>query len=219
MRFEILTIFPNIFDSYFNESILKRAREKKLIDIRVHNIRDWSEDRHKKVDDTPYGGGPGMVMKVEPIYNAVRSVRRHGKAKTRVIVFGTRGNVFDAKTARRLARYDQLILLCGRYEGIDERVAAYVADEEISVGDFVLSGGELPAMMLVETISRFIPGVLGKFESLEEIKGSYPVYTKPEAFTPPGGSKKKAWKVPAVLRSGNHAKIEAWRKKYGQDTN
>lgn len=201
MKFDILTILPKIFDSYFNESILKRAQEKRLIKITAHNLRDFTTDKHLKVDDKPYGGGPGMVFKVEPIYKAVQKIKKSKKA--RVILFSTRGRKLDSKTAKRLSKYDQLILICGRYEGVDERVAKYIADEEISVGDYVLSGGELPAMVLVDSVSRQLPGVLGKLESLEEIKGSYPVYTRPEVF--------KNWKVPKDLLSGHHKKIAKWR--------
>lgn len=211
MRFDIITIFPKIFDSYFNESIIKRAREKGLIKITAHNLRDFIADKHKKVDDTPYGGGPGMVLKIEPVYKAVQFLKskiKSKKSKLRIILFSTRGKKLDSQMAKRLAKYDQLILICGRYEGVDERVAQYIADEEISIGDYVLSGGELPAMVLVEAVSRHIPGVLGKYESLEEIKGSYPVYTKPEVFN--------RWKVPAVLLSGDHKKIEEWRKKHSR---
>ena len=210
-NFHILTIFQKIFDSYFNESILKRAQEKKLIKIKIHNLRDFTNDKHKTVDDSPYGGGPGMVLKIEPIYKAVRAITkiqdtRYKTKKTRVILFSTRGKKFDQKTAQRLAKYKNLILICGRYEGVDERVAKYIADEEISVGDFILSGGELPAMILAEAVSRFIPGVLGKQESLETIKGSYPVFTRPENFND--------WKVPKLLLSGDHKKIDNWRRRY-----
>jgi len=216
MKFHILTIFPNIFDSYFNESIIKRAREKNLIDIKTYNLRDFTEDKHKKVDDSPYGGGPGMVLKIEPIQKAVSSILKNPKSeirnpkKTRVILFSTRGKKLDQKKAQKLAKYDNLILICGRYEGVDERVAKYIADEEISVGDFVLSGGELPAMILTDAVARFVPGVLGKKESLETIKGSYPVYTRPESVEVEG--KKRS--VPKVLTSGNHSKIDIWRKKF-----
>lgn len=217
MKFDILTIFPKIFDSYFGESILKRAQEKRLIKITAHNLRDFTKDKHHKVDDKPYGGGPGMVLKVEPIYRAVQKLKTHNsRLKTRVILFSTRGKKLDSKTAKRLSKYDQLILICGRYEGVDERVAKYIANEEISIGDYVLSGGELPAMILVEAVSRYIPGVLGKYESLEEIKGSYPVYTRPEVFVPKGIGyrvKGKGWKVPKILLSGSHKKIEEWRRK------
>lgn len=212
MRFDIITIFPKILDSYFSESILKRAQEKRLITITAHNLRDYTTDKHHKVDDKPYGGGPGMVIKIEPVFKAVSSILKsfkNNKQKTRVILFSTRGKKFDAKTAKQLSKYDRLILICGRYEGVDERVAQYIADEEISVGDYVLSGGELPAMILVDAVSRQIPGVLGKLESLEEIKGSYEVYTRPEIFQPKKG---KNWKAPKVLLGGSHKDIAKWRR-------
>jgi tRNA (guanine37-N1)-methyltransferase len=217
MRFDIITIFPRIFDSYFSESILKRAQEKRLIKIAAHDLRKFTTDKHHKVDDKPYGGGPGMVLKIEPIFKAVSSILRtnskfqipnskQNKKKVRIILFSTRGKKLDSKMAKRLSKYDQLILICGRYEGVDERVAKYIADEEISIGDYVLSGGELPAMVLVDAVSRFVPGVLGKYESLEEVKGSYPVYTRPEEF--------KRWKVPKVLLGGSHEDIAKWREKW-----
>ncbi|MDO8442750.1 MAG: tRNA (guanosine(37)-N1)-methyltransferase TrmD [bacterium] len=217
MRFDIITIFPKILDSYFNESILKRAQIKKLISIKAHNLRDFTLDKHHKVDDTPYGGGPGMVLKADVIDRAVNKIIRQPankkkKIKSRTILFSLRGKKFDSVAAKRLSKYDQLILICGRYEGVDERVAEYIADEEISIGDFVLSGGELAAGVLVDAVSRFIPGVLGKFESLEEIKGSYKVYTKPEVFKlNVKGQKSKALAVPKVLLSGDHKKIDEWR--------
>ena len=216
MRFDILTIFPSIFDSYFNESILKRAQKRRLVKIAVHNLRDFTTDKHHKVDDSPYGGGPGMGFKGERIFRAVERIKKYEvrskHKKNRVILFSTRGKKLDAKMAKRLSKYDQLILICGRYEGVDERVAKYIADEEISIGDYVLSGGELPAMVLVEAVSRHIPGVLGKRESLEEIKGSYPVYTRPEIFkSKVKNQKSKIWKVPKVLLSGNHKEIQKWR--------
>ena len=216
MHFNIITIFPKFFDSYFSESILKRAQKNGLIKIAAHNLRDFTSDPHHKVDDTPYGGGPGMVLKIQPIYDAVEFLKskiKSKKSKVRTILFSTRGKKLDSKIAKRLSKYDQLILICGRYEGVDERVAQYIADEEISVGDYVLSGGELPAMVLVEAVSRYLPGVLGKYESLEEIKGSYPVYTKPEIFKLKAKSL-KAWRAPKVLLSGNHKKIAEWRKKF-----
>lgn len=202
IKFDIISIFPEIFSSYLNESILKRAQDRGLIKIKSHNLRDFTEDRHRTVDDTPYGGGPGMVLKVEPIFKAVKKIKSK-KLKNRVILFSTRGKKLTEKEVKRLLKYDQLILIAGRYEGVDERVAKKIADEEISLGDFVLAGGELPAMIVVEAVSRFIPGVLGKYESLEAIKGSYPVYTKPENFT--------GWRVPKVLLSGDHKKIDHWR--------
>ncbi|MDD5430663.1 MAG: tRNA (guanosine(37)-N1)-methyltransferase TrmD [Candidatus Pacebacteria bacterium] len=209
MKFDIITIFPKILDSYFQESILKRAQKNGLIEIKTHNLRDFTADKHHKVDDSPYGGGPGMVMKVEPIVKAIESVKRQasGIKKSRVILFSLRGKKFDQKEAHRLSKYKQLIFICGRYEGIDERVAEYVADEEISVGDYILSGGELPAAVVIEAVSRLIPGVLGKHESLEELKGSYAVYTRPEAVK----VKNKTRKVPKELLSGNHKEIERWR--------
>ncbi len=209
MRFDILTIFPKILDSYFSESILKRAQEKKLIKIEAHDIRAFSKDKHRKVDDRPYGGGAGMVMSFQPIADAVKKV---AKKKSRVILFSTRGTVFTNKEAKRLAKYEQLIFICGRYEGVDERVAQYIADEEVSLGDYVITGGELGAAIVIDAVSRQIPGVLGSAESLEEHQGSYPVYTKPESIEyRAAGRKRKAIKVPAVLTQGNHKLIAEWR--------
>ncbi len=195
---------------------MKRAADSRLIKVQTHDLRDFSSDKkHRKVDDRPFGGGPGMVMQIEPIYKAVEFInkkvasRQGSKNKSRIILFSTRGKKFSNLDAKRLAKYDQLVLICGRYEGVDERVAQYVADEEISIGDFVLSGGELPAAVVVDAVSRQIPGVLGKYESLEEVKGSYPVYTRPEIFVPKKGAKKMS--VPKVLLSGSHKKIEEWR--------
>lgn len=210
IKFNIITIFPNIFQSYFSESIIKRAQEKKLVKIKVHNLRDFTNDKRNSVDDKPYGGGPGMVMMVEPILKAVKKIGKPHSAKasrggTRTILFSTRGKKFDQKMAKRFSKLNQLIMICGRYEGVDERIAKYIADEEVSIGDYILTGGEIPAMIIVDAVSRFIPGVLGKHESLEEIKGSYPVYTKPEKFL--------KWSVPKVLLSGNHKKIDEWRVK------
>lgn len=223
----LLTIFPKISDSYLRESLIKRARENKILDIKPVNIRDFSGNRHNKVDDRPFGGGPGMVLQVEPIYKAVEhvlnviNVRNEAEnktakttttykpSKTRIILFSTRGKKLDSKMAKRLSKYNDLILICGRYEGVDERVAKYIADEEVSIGDFVLSGGELPALVLTEAVSRYLPGFLGKNESLEDKHGSFPTYTRPPEFVSKEGKK---WKVPPVLQSGNHAEIEKWRK-------
>lgn len=214
-QFDIITIFPKILDSYFQESLLKKAQEKGLIKITTHNLRDFTNDRHRKVDDRPYGGGPGMVIKFEPIDRAVQKLKvESGKLKVRTILFSLRGKKFDQKEAHRLAKYDQLIFICGRYEGVDERVAKYVADEELSIGDYILSGGELGAAIVIEAVSRLVPGMLGKQESLEELKGSYPVYTKPEVVhLKAKSSKLKALKVPSVLLSGDHKKINEWRMK------
>ena len=218
MRFDIITIFPKILDSYFGESLIKKAQDKGLFKVGFHNLRDFTADKHRKVDDTPYGGGPGMVIKAEPIMKAVEWIKRQGKKlsgaksvsgglKTRVILFSLRGKKFDQKEAHRLSKYDQLIFICGRYEGVDERVAQYIADEELSIGDYILSGGELPAAVVIEAISRLIPGVLGKKASLEELKGSYQVYTKPEIVSIHGKNRR----VPKILLSGDHKKIDEWR--------
>lgn len=190
-------------------SLLGRAKTEGKISVTAHDLRTWGEGIHRKVDDIPYGGGPGMVLGVKPIYKAVKAVTK-GMAKkdTRTILFSTRGKKFDSAAAERLAQYKNIVLICGRYEGVDERVAEHVADEEISLGDFVLMGGELPAMTVIEAVSRFIPHVLGKQESLESVKGSYPAYTRPELFKP---TKTKEWKVPDVLLSGHHKEIEQWR--------
>lgn len=208
--FHVITIFPELIEGYVKSALLGRAVIKKLLKIEAVDLRAFSRERHKKVDDSPFGGGPGMVMQVEPVYRAVNALKKKGKA--RVILFSTRGKVFDQKAARRLARYDHLVFIAGRYEGVDERVAAYIADEEISMGDFVLAGGELPALTVIEAVARHIPGVLGKTESLEEKKGSYPVYTRPALFK---ATKGRVWKVPEVLQSGDHAKIAKWRRERG----
>lgn len=234
MKFDIITIFPEIFNSYFNESILGRAQKSKLIDIRVHDLRDYTNDKHHMVDDKPYGGGVGMVLKVEPIYKAVEKIKiQKSKVKQRIILFSAKGKRFTQNDARRLAKYDRLIMICGRYEGVDERVAKYIADEEISIGDYVLTGGEIPAMVVVDSVSRLIPGVIGKEESTKDesfkkipsekifpfrkgglrgISGQYleyPHYTRPEVFSPDSGKTK--WRVPKILLSGNHKKIEEWK--------
>jgi len=216
IRFDIITIFPGAFSSYLRESLIKRALEKGIVDIRVHDLRDFASGRHKQVDDRPFGGGPGMVLKFEPIYRAVQKIRLANYArkakrniKSRIILFSTRGKKLNAKIAKRFSKYDQLILICGRYEGVDERVAQYIADEEISIGDYVLSGGELPALVFLEAVARYIPKFLGKRESLEELKGSYPVYTRP-AIVILG---RKKLKVPKVLLSGDHKKISEWRQR------
>ncbi len=207
-RFDIVTIFPEMCEPYLKGSILGRA--KKLLDLRVHNLRDYAKGKHKQVDDTPYGGGPGMVMQVEPFDRALRKVRTRRK-KVRVVLTSASGKKFTQKDAKRLAKYDQVIFLCGRYEGIDARVEKHLADESLSIGDYVLTGGELPALVMTDAIARMIPGVLGKAESLESeshtVEGvlEYPQYTKPE--------KHGKWKVPEVLLSGDHAKIAEWRQK------
>lgn len=210
--FNVITIFPDSLKSYLSSSLLGKAQKKKLIKINFINLRKFATGKHKSVDSKPYGGGPGMVLKIEPIYRAVQFLKskvKRKKSKIRVILFSTRGKKFEQKDAVRLSRYKEFIFICGRYEGVDERVAKYIADEEISIGDYVLEGGELPALVLIDSISRHIPGVLGKIESLEEIKGSYIGYARPEVFITKEGKKLKA---PQVLLSGNHKKIEEWRR-------
>jgi tRNA (guanine37-N1)-methyltransferase len=220
IQFDIITIFPKIFDSFLAESIIKRAQEKGLVKIKIHNLRDWAKDKHKTVDDRPYGGGIGMVMKIEPIYKAVKEIKEKSKfKKSKVILFTPRGKKFNQKIANLLSKLNQLILICGRYEGIDERVAKYISDLNLSIGDYVLMGGELAAMVLIEAVSRLIPGVLGKPEFLKERvtkeKGfiEYPQYTRPEVFSPKKGV---FWRVPKVLLSGDHKKISEWRKKHSK---
>jgi tRNA (guanine37-N1)-methyltransferase len=210
--FHLITIFPNIFDSYIKEGILRKAQKAKKIKIKVHNLRDFSVDKRGTVDDSPFGGGPGMVFKVEPIQKAIKKIKA-GKNK-RIILFSAKGKKFDQKTARRLSKYKDIIFICGRYEGVDERVAKNIADEEISIGDYILSGGELPAIVVTEAVTRLLPGVLGNEESIEETRvvrgetSSYPVYTRPEIVEIDG----KKRKVPKVLLSGDHKKVEEWRK-------
>lgn len=217
LTFDIITIFPKIFDSYLKETFIKKAREKGLIKINIHNLRDFTKDRHQVVDDRPYGGGLGMVLKVEPIYRAVKKIKARKNSKVKVILFTPRGKKFNQKTAYQLSRLNKIIMICGRYEGVDERVAKHVADMELSIGDYDLMGGDLPAMVVMETITRLLPGVLGKPQLLKERitkeKGfiEYPQYTRPEVFSP---KKRINWRIPKVLLSGHHKKIEEWRKKY-----
>jgi len=207
VQFEILTIFPEVFPAYIQASILGRAEKAHLTTTRVWNIRDYAQDKHKTTDDTPYGGGAGMVMKVEPIDLTLKAIRHEVKVKT--IVLSARGKQFTQAKAAEYAKLDQLILICGRYEGIDQRVADHLADEEISVGPYVLAGGELAALTVVEATARLLPGVLGNEASLAEESYSsvgtveYPHYTKPETY--------QGWDVPEVLLSGNHAEIQQWR--------
>jgi tRNA (guanine37-N1)-methyltransferase len=218
--------------------MLGRAQKNKLIKIRVHNIRDYAKDKHRVTDDTAYGGISGMVMKVEPIYRAVRDIKissskkqapsksQKSKSKTRIILLSAKGKVLTQSHVRTLAKYDQIILIAGHYKGVDERVAKYIADEELSIGDYVITGGELPAMIVVDAVSRMIKGVIGKEASKEGesfskgVKYEHGVYTRPEVFSPPtspkaskGKARKVEWRVPEVLVSGNHKKIEEWREK------
>jgi len=222
ITFDVITIFPGIFDSFLKESLIARAQKKGLLKIRVHNLRKWTKDRHKTVDDRPYGGGLGMVIKVEPIFKAIKSicgVTNSAYKKREIILFTPRGKKFNQKIAYQLSKLNRIILICGRYEGIDERVAKHIADLELSIGDYDLMGGELPAMVAIETIARLVPGVIAKTQLLKEriTKGKgfieYPQYTRPEVFSPKRGV---YWKTPKVLLSGHHKKIQEWHGKYGK---
>lgn len=225
IHFDIITIFPEVIAPYAGASILGRAQKEKLVKITGHDLRRYSKDKHKKVDDTPYGGGAGMVMTVQPIADAVEAIRLRKKflrkhvPTVRVVVTSASGKRFTQADAKRLAQYDQVIFICGRYEGIDHRVEVVIADETLSIGDYVLTGGELPALVMTDAIARLIPGVLGNDETLaEESHGSdgfleYPQYTKPVTYTKmQEKGVKMDLSVPPVLLSGNHAAIAAWRK-------
>ena len=207
IHFDIVTIFPEVISAYTNSSIIKRAQEKELVKINIHNLRNWAKDKHKSVDDKPYGGGPGMLMKIEPIFNCLKDLK---KEKSIVILTSPKGERLTQKKLKELSQNTNAhyIILCGHYEGFDQRIHDYLVDYEYSIGDYVLSGGELPALVLVDGITRLIPGVLGNEESLiSETFNSdipdYPQYTKPEEFN--------GWKVPDILLSGNHKEIKEWR--------
>lgn len=204
MKFDVLTLFPEMFEP-IKQSIIGRAEEKNLIDINLINIRDFSKDKHKKVDDTPYGGGAGMVIQADIVYDAIQSVN---EPEAKVIYLSPQGKTLTQKKVQTLSQEKHLILLCGHYEGIDQRVIDEVVDEEISIGDYVLTGGEIPAMVLIDTVSRYVDGVLSKDSILEESFASglleYPQYTRPEIF--------RGKRVPEVLLSGHHENIEKWRK-------
>ena len=212
LEINILTIFPNMFKSPFSESILKRAQEKDLIKIKLIDLRNFALDKHKTVDDYPYGGGPGMVLKPQPIWDAVETIKKNSRLSVplKIIITSAQGKILNQKMAKELSEEKRLLIICGRYEGIDERIPKLLNAEEVSIGNFVVSGGELPAMLMVDVISRMIPGVLGKEESM--INDSfyheyldYPHFTRPDDF--------QGLKVPKILLSGNHKKIEKWRKK------
>ena len=212
MRFHVLTIFPAMFDGPLSESIIARAVERELVEIRLHDIRDYATDRHRSVDDYPYGGGYGMVMKPEPIFDAVKSVKSGADlaADTPIILLTPQGTPLTQRIVERLATNDDLILICGRYEGVDARVAENLATCEISVGDYVLSGGELAAMIVIDAVTRLIPGAVGSIESTQDDTFStgllqFPQYTRPALHE---GSE-----VPEVLLSGNHGEIERWRRR------
>lgn len=212
MRFDVLTIFPAMFNSYLKESIIARAKKQKLVTIAIHDIRKYSKDKHKKVDDIPYGGGAGMVMTPQPIYDAIMEIKKLNSGP--IIFLSPQGKkLTQSKAENFVKKYDKAIILCGRYEGIDQRIIDMLIDMEISIGDFVLTGGELPAMVLMDCLSRLIPNVLGKedshlndsFSKNFDRKKEYPHYTRPSEF--------KGHKVPEVLMGGNHKEIKKWRKK------
>lgn len=211
MKIQILTIFPDVCKSVFSESILMRAQEKNLASLEAVDLRKWTKDRHRTVDDAPYGGGPGMVMKIEPIDLALSEMR---SPASKVILLSPQGRQFSDSTARELAKETDLILLCGHYEGIDQRVADHLVDDEISIGDYVLTSGVLPALVLTDAIVRLIPGVLGDEESAQQDSFStgildHPHYTRPSEY--------KGWKAPDVLLGGNHAAIANWRREAALD--
>lgn len=208
MKIDILTLFPEMFEGPFKHSIVKRAQEKNLVEINTHNLRDWAVSKHKTVDDRPFGGGPGMLLKIEPVHTALEDLR---EGSSQVILLSPQGKTFDQKRAVQLSKEQHLILISGHYEGFDERIREHLVDEQISIGNYVLTGGELPAMIITDAVVRLIPGVLKKADATEVESHSkegyieYPQYTRPEEF--------KGWRVPKVLLSGNHAEIEKWRKK------
>jgi len=205
VKIDVLTLFPAMFAGPLDESIIKRARQAGLLDLQLHQLRDWTHDRHKTVDDRPFGGGPGMLLKPEPIFEAVESLRRE---RTRVVLMSPSGRKFDQGIARELAKQEHLLLVTGHYEGFDERIRTGLAQDELSIGDYVLTNGALPAMVVIDAVTRLLPGVLGDDASSSEESFShglleYPQYTRPAEF--------RGMKVPEVLQSGNHAEIAKWR--------
>jgi tRNA (guanine37-N1)-methyltransferase len=210
VKIDVLTLFPAMFAGPLDESIIKRARQAGLLDLQLHQLRDWTHDRHKTVDDRPFGGGPGMLLKPEPIFEAVESLKREN---TRVVLMSPAGRKFDQGIARRLAQEQHLLIVTGHYEGFDERIRTALADEELSIGDYVLTNGALPAMVVIDTVARLLPGVLGDDASANEESFSnglleYPQWTRPAEF--------RGMKVPEVLVSGNHAEIAKWRAEQAQ---
>lgn len=216
MKFKLITIFPEIFSSYFNESIIKKAQDRKIIDVKIHNLRDFATDSRRTVDDTVYGGGAGMLLKIEPLYKAIKkTAKKKGSDGQKIVLLSAKGKKWTQQLAQKYAQLKSVILVCGRYEGVDERIKNFI-DEEISIGDYILTGGEIGAMTIIDSITRLLPGVLGNSDSLTDESHNhpnvleYPQYTKPAEFK--AGQKK--YKVPAVLLSGNHRLVEEWRKKH-----
>jgi len=209
IRFDVLSIFPEMLVSPLNFSLLKKAQEKGLLSVNLHDIRNWAEDKHKMTDDAPYGGGCGMVMKVEPVERALTAIKSSTDSSL-VVLMTPQGETFNQTIAAELLNKEQIIIICGRYEGVDERIREHLVDREISIGDYILTGGELSALVVIDAVSRLVPGVLGNKESIVSESFScglleYPQYTRPAEY--------KGWKVPNVLASGNHAEIEQWKKK------
>jgi tRNA (guanine37-N1)-methyltransferase len=236
MRFDLITIFPEFFSGPLEHGIVRRAREAGIVDVRAQDLREFTKDRHRTVDDRPFGGGEGMVLKPEPLFEAVESLLGHNlgdvnqkiglKAKTAIVLMSAAGRLFNQETARQYAQFERVIFICGRYEGVDERVAEHLATEEISIGDFVLSGGELPAMLVIDAVTRLLPGALGNeassqnesFSAMQNAVATsnresrvtahlaldFPHYTRPADF--------RGWKVPEVLIGGNHADVAKWRR-------
>jgi len=219
MTFRILTIFPDFFQGPLQYGVVAKAAESGLIQIHIHDLRTWTQDRQRTVDDRPFGGGEGMLLKAAPIFDAVESIWPERQPNQRIILLSAQGQRFTQETARRLSQYDEILLICGRYEGVDERVAEHLADEELSIGDFVLSGGELGAALVLDCVARLLPGVLGNKDSalhesfseagLEAGLLDCPQYTRPAEF--------RGWKVPEVLLSGNHEEIRNWRRQAARD--
>lgn len=219
MKFHVLTIFPEFFRGPLEHGVVARAAESGILSVQVHNLRDWTFDRHKTVDDRPFGGGEGMVLKAEPIFLAVESILPEREAGRKVILLSAQGRLFDQPAAKRLSDCEELLLICGRYEGVDERVAEHLADEEISIGDYVLSGGELAAAVVIDAVARLLPGVLGNedsavFESFTGEDGQLgvldcPHYTRPAEF--------RGWSAPEMLLSGNHEEIRRWRSRAARE--
>ena len=210
MQFDVFTLLPEVMQAYLQASVLGKAIDAALFDVRLHNIRDFTTDRHRTTDDEPYGGGGGMVMKPEPIFSAVETVLGEALEETPVVLLTPQGRKFDQATARKLSEHPRIALLCGRYEGVDERVRLHLATDEISVGDFVLTGGELPALIVIDAVARLLPGVLGDAEA--PLKDSYangllehPHFTRPASF--------RDWSVPDILLSGDHARVATWRRR------
>lgn len=210
MRIDILCLFPEMFISPLSQSLIKRAKEQGLVDIVIHNIRDYTHNKHHTVDDCPYGGGPGMVLKPEPVFEAAEDIRQQiATSEMPVILLTPQGRLFNQQVARELARHTHLMLICGHYEGIDERVREHLATDEVSIGDYVLSGGELAAMVIIDTVVRLIPGALGSplsadSDSYGDGLLEYPQYTRPKVY--------RDWSVPSILLSGNHGEIAQWRR-------